>query len=671
MTFRIADTFTAALGNLSAPEQKAAKTAAFDLQMNPAAPGLSLHRVDRAKDPHFWTARASRDIRLVLHKDGGNTLLAWVGHHDDAYAWAERRRIETHPRTGAAQIVEIRETVEDVVIQRYVEEAVKKPRLFAEEPDETLLSWGVPEDWLLTVRDATEDTVLDIAGHLPPEAGEALLQAAVGERPTPVAATAADPWSHPDAVRRFKVMENEEELAAALEAPWERWAVFLHPAQREFVERDFNGPARIIGSAGTGKTVVALHRAVRLAKEAKGEAVLVATFSPVLAEGLAHKLDLLATGDLRRRLRVGALPDVLEELHADLLGPAEIVEDDHVAALLEDAAAALGVSVSPEFLQDEWRLVVDAWDVRDGDTYRDLPRLGRKVRMAQRRRDELWAVFARVRGALEAKGLATRARAHHDLARHLAETGEHPFAAVVVDEAQDISVSELHVLAALSGGRSNALFFAGDIGQRIFRPPFPWKLAGVEIAGRSRSLKVNYRTSQQIRARTDLLLPPSILEADGGEDRRRGVVSLFEGPAPEIAVFENAEAEAAAAAAWLRAAMETGIAPAECAVLYRGPLQAARAQAVAVAAAGGGPRPRVLPMHDAKGAEFRAVAVIALDAGALPDEARIATAADEASLEEILATERHLLYVAATRARERLRLSAVAPASEFFDDLRK
>ena len=139
MTFRIADSFSDSLARLTAQEQKAVKTTAFDLQMTPDNPGLSMHRVDRARDKGFWTARVNSDIRLVLHKRGGDTLLAWVGHHDDAYRWAETRRIDTHPRTGAAQIVEIRETVEEVVIQRYVEEAVRLPRLFGDEPDEALL----------------------------------------------------------------------------------------------------------------------------------------------------------------------------------------------------------------------------------------------------------------------------------------------------------------------------------------------------------------------------------------------------------------------------------------------------------------------------------------------------------------------------------------------------
>ena len=163
MTHRIADTFYDALAKLTAQEQKAVKMTVFDFQMDPSLPGLSMHRVDRARDPNFWTARVNRDIRMVIHKRDQDTLLAWVGHHDDAYRWAETRRIESHPKTGAIQIVEARETVEDIVIPNYVQEDVPMPRLFADETDDTLLSWGIPTDWLETVRAVTEDTILDLS----------------------------------------------------------------------------------------------------------------------------------------------------------------------------------------------------------------------------------------------------------------------------------------------------------------------------------------------------------------------------------------------------------------------------------------------------------------------------------------------------------------------------
>lgn len=657
MTHRIADTFYDALAKLSPQEQKAVKQSAFDFQMDPSLPGFSMHRVDRARDPNFWTARVNRDIRMVIHKRDSDTLLAWVGHHDDAYRWAQTRRIESHPRTGVVQIVEARETVEDVVVQRIVEESVRLPRLFADETDDTLLSWGVPEDWLDTVRDATEDTVIDIAMRLPSEAADAILSAATGERPqpAPVVVEGEDPWAHPDALRRFRVVENVEELKAALNAPWEKWTVFLHPAQREFVERDFNGPARVIGSAGTGKTIVALHRAVRLAADPDAN-VLLTTFNGRLADLLRAKLPLIAKREVLERIVVEDIGAVIHRLHAERFGPVEIVDEASLRRFLAEAASEAGLSVDPDFLFDEWTLIVDAWNVADADAYRDLPRLGRKQRMAASRRDALWAVFARVRARLAREGLTTEAACAHALQ----EGDSMPFTHVIVDEAQDISVPELMLLGAIYGHRPNGLFFAGDIGQRIFRAPFPWSAAGVDVRGRSRSLKVNYRTSHQIRKRSDTLLPETLVEADGAEEDRLGVTSVFDGPVPKIRVFDDAQTEQAELESWVKDLLQTGVDRDEIALLVRSEAQLAGLDTMNV---------RVMTMHDAKGAEFRAVAVPRLSHDVIPDETRLLAARDEAHLDEIMTTERHLLYVAATRARDFLWMSGVAPVSEFLSDL--
>lgn len=657
MTHRIADTFYDALDKLHPQEQKAVKQSAFDFQMDPSLPGFSMHRVDRARDPNFWTARVNRDIRMVIHKTDGDTLLAWVGHHDDAYRWAETRRIENHPRTGAVQIVESRETIEDVVVQRIVEEAVRLPRIFAEETNDTLLSWGVPEDWLDTIRDATIDTVVDIAVRLPSEAGDAILAAATGERPqpAPIVAAGEDPWAHPDALRRFRVVDDVEELKAALDEPWEKWTVFLHPAQREFVERNFNGPARVIGSAGTGKTIVALHRAVRLASEPNSR-VLLTTFNRRLADLLRRKLPLIARQDERTRIFVEDLGTVIQRLHADQFGPIEIVDETTLRHFLKDAAAHSGLSSDPDFLFDEWTLIVDAWNVSDADTYRDLPRLGRKQRMAAAHRDALWQIFEQVRERLRRENLTTEAACAHALR----ESGPWPFTHAIVDEAQDISVPELMLLGTKCAGEPNGLFFAGDIGQRIFRAPFPWSAAGVDVRGRSRSLKVNYRTSHQIRKRSDTLLPETLVEADGAEENRLGVTSVFDGPAPAIRVFNNLEEEFAELKTWVESLLETGLTREEIAILVRSEDQMAEFSMLDTC---------VTTMHDAKGAEFRAVAIPRLSHNVIPDEQRLLAARDEGHLDEIMTTERHLLYVAATRARDFLWMSGVAPVSEFLSDL--
>src|ERR1700687_495471 len=248
MEFRIADTFTDALAKLTAQEQKAAKTTAFDLQLDPAAPGLKFHRIDRSKDPNFWSIRVNLDLRIIVHKTASSILLAYVGHHDDAYAWAERRRIEAHPRTGVIQIVEVRERVEDVAPPATFDfvfpEPAKgnanetaTPALFSSLDDDALLSIGVPADWLADVRAANEDGFFALAVHLPAEASEALLEfVATGKLVAPAPA-AADPFTHPDALRRIRLIADQEELEQALAFSWEQWGVFLHPSQRALVER--------------------------------------------------------------------------------------------------------------------------------------------------------------------------------------------------------------------------------------------------------------------------------------------------------------------------------------------------------------------------------------------------------------------------------------------------
>src|SRR6266542_357092 len=171
MEFRIADTFTDSLARLTGDEQKAVKTTAFDLQLNPANPGMSFHKLDKAKDKNFWSVRVNNDVRLIVHRSEASLLLCYVDHHDKAYDWAERRKLETHPKTGAAQLVEIRETVKEVVVPIYVQTesaAAPKPAaeikpLFAGVSDDELLGYGVPAEWLSDVKKATEDSLLGVA----------------------------------------------------------------------------------------------------------------------------------------------------------------------------------------------------------------------------------------------------------------------------------------------------------------------------------------------------------------------------------------------------------------------------------------------------------------------------------------------------------------------------
>lgn len=529
MNFLIADTFTDSMARLTAEEQKAVKTTAFDLQVNPAHPGLSFHKLDKARDKHFWSVRVSRDVRMIVHRTESSFLLCYADHHDKAYHWAERRRLETHPTTGAAQLVEIRERIQEVIVPKVVEQVQTilplKPKLFLGIAESALLAYGVPQEWIADVQAADEDSLLTLADHLPSEAAEALLELATGGKPktAPVAVAGKDPFEHPDAQRRFRVMGNAEELERALAAPWDKWIVFLHPEQRELVQRDYSGPARVSGSAGTGKTIVALHRAVHLARSHSEARVLLTTFSDPLAQSLRNKLRKLIGAEprLAERIEVQSLNALGARLYERHVARPTIADRDRLRALLIVAAQAEGgLKFSERFLLGEWEDVVDAWQLESWESYRDVRRLGRKTRLPESQRKSLWSVFERVRASLATEGLTTTSQMFHRLAAELGRGKSSPFDFAVVDESQDIDIAQLRFLAALGAQRPNALFFAGDLGQRIFQQPFSWKSVGVDIRGRSRTLHINYRTSHQIRAHADRLLGPEVSDIDGNVEER-------------------------------------------------------------------------------------------------------------------------------------------------------
>ncbi|KAB7646111.1 UvrD-helicase domain-containing protein [Polymorphobacter fuscus] len=684
MTLLYASTFTDALGRLAAPEQKQAKLAAFDLQLDPRGNGLQMHRIEKA--PGFWSVRVSGDLRIILYKEGETTLLAYVDHHDAAYWWAERKRVVAHERTGAMQFVEMPIVVDAAPVVPTISAALPietktKPAPasypFSALTDDQMLDVGVPRDWLKLVRETKLDDVVQLYAKLPAEAAEALTDYATGGRledHIAVKAVDADPFTHPDAQRRFRTVDNIEELRAALDQPFEKWAVFLHPAQRALVERKWSGPARVAGSAGTGKTIVALHRAVHLAREDEGAHVLLTTFSKSLATALEGKLHILTEAEIavRSRVTVRALDQAAYELFSRAFGQPNLATASQVQAAIKAALDADPEScMTAEFLFDEWDEVVDAWQVSSEAAYAEVPRIGRKTRLGLRQRTAAWAVFDFVRERLAQRKLTTWPEIYGQLST--AAIGKLPFTHIVVDEAQDLTVPQARFLAKAGEGRSEALFFAGDLGQRIFHLPFSWAKLGIDVRGRSHCLKVCYRTSHQIRVSADRLLPATIADMDGVEDGRRGTVSVFDGPVPSVSLFADQEAEIAGVAKFIETACTTGAMASEVAVLVRGNAQLKRARA-AISMAGFDPRnaasPVIALMHDVKGLEFKSVAVMACDEDALPDPERLRAVGDDADLATAYDTERHLLYVACTRARDGLMVSAVRPGSEFLDDLR-
>ena len=678
------------------------KLTCYDLQSDPSSSGLRWHKLDRAKDKNFVSVSANMDLRIIVHRFGESLLACYVDHHDKAYRWAQNRVVETHPTTGAAQIVEVVEMIRTIEQIQYIQREVVDDREetvvlakadltanevhpLAEYDASWLMQYGVPENWVEPLKQATQERILELFDHLPQEAAEAVLSIATGTiPPIPVVQTTKDsPFDHPDAQRRFRIVENKDELEAALDLSFDKWRIFLHPAQRELVSKEFKGPARVAGSAGTGKTVVALHRAAHLVRTDEDAYILLTTFSDALANALKLGLRSLLKSEpiLAERINVQSLQAVAKRLYKAQGDGKTLVDMIDLRDQVMTVAKEQLSSFSPSFVWQEFKSVVDAWQVNDWESYRAVRRIGRGKGLSERKREELWAIFERVLAKLsKGRKLTPNGMLDH-LSKHY-ENEQHrsPYSHIIVDEAQDIGVSELRFLASLIGDAPNGLFFSGDLGQRIFQAPFSWKDLGVDVRGRSSTLRINYRTSHQIRQQADRLLSPEVSDVDGNIERRDDAQSVFNGPVPILFEAPDQATENECVAAWVRDRINEGIPERQIAVFVRSEPQLGRARK-ALKQAGAevceldealkskDGAVTLATMHLAKGLEFKAVAVMAVDEDVIPDPGRINAMADLSQLPDLYETERHLLYVACTRARDYLLITCAGEASEFISDL--
>lgn len=674
-----AKSFQRSLQDLDRNFQAAAKETVTDYLMNPDASGLNFERVQGARDKNFYSVRVNQDIRIILYKKGARVLFLHADHHDKAYAWAERHHLTENERTGAPQLVntDIEEIQKKIAVPAY-EYEVQEPAIFANRSDDYLLDLGVPQDLLSLVKEIPRSGLYDLIDHLPEEVTERLLRLADGETVVPPGKPdLEDPFEHPDAKRRFRTIENREELERALEYPWEQWMVFLHPMQEEVVQRDYSGPARVTGAAGTGKTVVALHRVARLYEQNPDALIFFTTFSKALVARLEPKLELLLgrASTWNDRITVENLHKVARKLYVERTGSDfQRVNDAQLDRIIERATLNVtDVPFSTKFLRAEWDSVIDALGITTWDEYRRVPRVGRGTPLGARQRKLAWSVFERVYSELDAAGRMTFEMLCNHVTHLLNESGDRPYDHVVVDEAQDFGPAELRLCRALAPTSTNDLFFAGDAGQRIYKGKFSWLSQGVDVRGRSSVLRINYRTTEQIRAFADQVLPPD-LSAEDEEDRAS--YSVFPGVPPVLHNEESVTKEIERISEIIESLLERGYSPGDIAMFARTRNLAntravpalARLNLEAEPLRNDNPpsheRVAVGTMHAAKGLEFRAVILVACDASVVPLEFVLEQATDSAELDDAVEKERHLLYVATTRARDELFItSSGAPSS--------
>lgn len=629
------------------------------------------------------------DLVVVVIQPSRSDLLlvVYVGEEPEATAWARDRRFEVNPSIGTLQIYHVAEA----------SAAVEGARggLFEALSDAELLGLGVPVPLLPAVRSVGDDADLDaLVVHLPPEAGDGLYMVASGysaeelhrelsrrAMPEPVDADDfAVAVHHPDSQRSFRLLDSDADLEEVLSGSVEAWRVYLHPDQRKLVRMKANGPVRVLGGAGTGKTVALLHRAAHLVSEvftAPEERLLVTTFTRNLAAELRHHLAKLVEPEALERVEVTNLHAVvaaLWEAHGDGRRLARPTEIDRCWA---EAAAADALDLPERFYRDEWEQVILA-QALDGElAYLRAPRRGRSHPLSRKDRRRVWQVLAAYRHGLDERGLCEYADQMHLLTLGLEEGRvPRPYVAALADEVQDFDAPALRFLRALIPAGPGDLFLVGDSHQRIYGSPVQMGRCGIEIRGRSRRLRVNYRTTARVRRWAVAVLEGERFDdLDGGDDNLHGYRSLREGVDPTVRLLRTASEERQVVTELLRGWLDELPAEALCVAAathrevedLRAHFEAAGipTQVVQTESVAEGEGVRLATFHRLKGLEFPRLVLTGVQQGRMPLRNAHWHDLDDDGKALWDRRQRCLLYVAATRARDQLVVTGHGQPSPF------
>ncbi|WP_430684585.1 3'-5' exonuclease [Leptolyngbya sp. AN02str] len=532
-------------------------------------------------------------------------------------------------------------------------------------------------NWLPTIRKIqTIDEIWIAIPKLPDDVAERLLKLTEGEFVTPPAVIATNQpiTASQDTKRRFFVLESNDDLIKMLEAPLATWVAFLHPSQQKLATGSFKGPVKISGSAGTGKTVVAMHRARHLARQ--GKRVFLTSYVSTLCENIERNLKLLCTPEERSLITVATVHSqglaLAKTTHPELYP----ITNDEVWQLIDEYHNPDVCPLKPELLKTEWEVVIQDQGITSWDSYRNANRIGRGFSLTVKERKQVWQIFEQVFATLHDKGCMDYPSICRQ-ARELVATDtiRSPFDAVIVDELQDLRPQEIMLLSALAGNGADSLTLFGDGGQRIYSTPFSLKALGIDVRGRSHILRINYRTTEQIRQFADAMLGPERDDLDGGQENRRGTISLLSGPHPVMKGFNSPKEQQEFLLQQIQQLIQEGLAPDEIAIFARtnksvSDLEDTFKQAgltchnlrkgVARNAA-----VNLGTMHRAKGLEFKAVFVVNVSDDQMPLKYILNQTSDAQFHKDIYARERQLLYVSLTRARDELFITWEGTISRF------
>lgn len=660
---------------------------------DPNSPGINYEKLANGTDSKIYSVRIDDTYRgiVVRQKESGVYILLWVDHHDEAYEWASRKRCDVNPKTGALQVYD----VQTFAVEQPVTAA--EP-IFAGITDDQLLKLGVPEAQLRYIRSFTSvESFYQAEGTIPADVYEYLswltegigidevLELCIEEQS--VAETRTDDLAQaldmPATLKSFVVVDGEDELRRIMAEPLEKWRVFLHPTQRKIVRKNYSGAARVLGGAGTGKTVVAMHRAKQLASRLDShQRILFTTFTANLAADIRENLKKICSLEELRKIEVIHLDAWVNQFLKESGFTAQIGYDEVIEPLWEKAVllANNGLDFDVNFYEEEWNRVVIAQEALSLEKYIKATRNGRGTRLDRKKRMLVWKVFDHYQNLMKEKQVRDINTAMYESTKLLQATGGRPrYAHVIVDEGQDFSDNAYRLLRALAGEEhENDLFIVGDSHQRIYRNHPSLSKCGINVRGRSSILKINYRTTEEIRRYAFALLNGiSFDDLDEDVDLGDRCQSLTHGEKPIIRNFKDARDEFDFIVREIKKLQANGTALTDICIVartrklvddYIAQLTKAGIRSYAIKRNKSDDRTfdglRIATMHRVKGLEFKYVFVAAVNNRIVPLSSAI-NKTDAVSEAESMTAEKCLLYVAMTRAQKGVYITSYGKASEF------
>lgn len=661
---------------------------------NPLSLGINYEKINSGIDKKIYSVRIDDTYRgiVVRQKEAGVYLLLWVDHHDEAYQWASRKRCEVNPKTGAIQVFDVQMETERIPLP-------ENKTLFSAAKDNDLLQLGVPEAQLDLIRSfVSKEDFYNAESAMPHDAYEHLSWLAEGfpveevlelvAEEQSVAASTEDlaaALDTPTTLKSFVVVEGEDELRRIMAEPLEKWRVFLHPSQRKIVQREFSGPARVLGGAGTGKTVVAMHRAKYLASRCEGQQkILFSTFTANLAADIRENLRKICTLEELRKIEVIHLDAWVNRFLRESGFSAQIGYDDAIDPLWEKAVLIANVDLPFEssFYKEEWNRIVIAQEALTLEKYVKATRNGRGTRLDRKKRMLVWKVFENYQTLMKENQIRDINTAMYECTKLLQASGNRVrYEGVIIDEGQDFSDNAYRLIRALAGEEHpNDIFIVGDAHQRIYRNHPTLSKCGINIRGRSSILKINYRTTEEIRKHAFALLNGIPFDdMDGDIDLGNKCQSLTHGTEPILKSFANANEEFEYILSEVKRLEDNGVSLTDICVVartknlvddYISLFTKAGVQSYKIKRNKTDDRKyngvRVATMHRVKGLEFKYVFIVAVNNRIIPLVTAI-NRADAVSEAESITSEKCLLYVAMTRAQKAVYITSYGKRSEFLE----